>query len=76
MRDVVDGCSYELRAFGVHSLCPEAIFVRRNYQHCSEYSHLVKEILTDLAPQNEKSSVDEFYLNLYGRERLKGNTFT
>jgi DNA polymerase-4 len=84
-RGVVAGCSYETRAFGVHSamplrqayrLCPSAVFLRGNYTHYGEYSRLVSEILADLAPEIEKSSVDEFYLDLSGTERLKGNTFT
>src|ERR1043165_216111 len=83
-RGVVAGCSYESRAYGVHSamplrqaykLCPQAIFLRGNYVHYGEYSRLVKEILTDIAPQMEKASVDEFYLDLSGCERLKGDAF-
>ena len=82
-RGVVAGCSYETRAYGVHSamplrqafrLCPNAVFLRGHYSHYGEYSKLVKEILTEIAPQIEKSSVDEFYLDLTGCERLKGNT--
>lgn len=83
-RGVVAGCSYEARAFGVHSamplrsafrLCPEAIFLRGHYQHYSEYSHLVTEILTDISPLVEKSSVDEFFIDLSGCERLKKNSY-
>ena len=84
-RGVVAGCSYETRKYGVHSsmplrqayrLCPNAIFLHGHYTHYGEYSRLVSEILTDIAPQIEKSSVDEFYLDLSGCEKLKGNTFT
>ena len=84
-RGVVAGCSYEARAYGIHSamplrqayrLCPNAVFMHGHYAHYGEYSRLVAEILDELAPQIEKSSVDEFYLDLSGCERLKGNTFT
>jgi len=83
-RGVVAGCSLEARQFGIHSamplrhafrLCPEAIFLRGNYVHYAEYSKLVKEIIADISPLTEKSSVDEFYLDLSGCERLKGNIF-
>jgi DNA polymerase IV len=84
-RGVVAGCSYEARTFGIHSamplrqayrLCPTAIFMHGHYAHYGEYSRLVSEILNELAPQIEKSSVDEFYLDLSGCERLKGNTYS
>jgi DNA polymerase-4 len=83
-RGVVAGCSYETRAFGVHSamplrqafrLCPEAIFLPGHYTHYGEYSKLIDEILTSTAPEVEKASVDEFYLDLSGTERLKGRTY-
>ncbi|MDP4199273.1 MAG: DNA polymerase IV [Bacteroidota bacterium] len=83
-RGVVAGCNYEARAFGVHSaqpirrayrLCPQAVFLHGNYIHYAEYSKLVREILTDLAPICETSSVDEFYLDLSLTERLKGDTY-
>ena len=83
-RGVVAGCSYEARAYGIQSamplrqayrLCPTAVFMHGHYTHYGEYSKLVSEILNDLAPQIEKSSVDEFYLDLSGCQRLKGNAF-
>lgn len=83
-RGVVAGCSYEAREFGVRSamplrsayrLCPNGIFLRGHYKHYAEYSHLVTEILTDIAPLVEKASVDEFYLDLSGCERLHSGTY-
>jgi len=83
-RGVVSGCSKEARTFGIHSamplrhafcLCPEAIFLRGNYVHYAEYSKLVQEIISEISPLTEKSSVDEFYLDLSGCERLRGNIF-
>jgi DNA polymerase-4 len=83
-RGVVAGCSYEARAYGVHSaqpirlayrLCPQAAFLHGNYVHYAQYSNLVKEILEELVPICEKSSVDEFYLDLSRCESLKGNAY-
>ncbi|MDP4220737.1 MAG: DNA polymerase IV [Bacteroidota bacterium] len=83
-RGVVSSCSYETRVFGVHSamplrqafrLCPQAVFLYPHFTHYAEYSKLVKDILSDIAPQIEKASVDEFYLDLSGCEKLKGNTY-
>ena len=83
-RGVVAGCSYEAREFGVHSampirqayqLCPKGIYLRGNYLYYSEYSKLITTILEEMVPQMEKSSVDEFYLDLSQTERLKGDTY-
>jgi len=83
-RGVVAGCSYEARKYGVHSampirtayrLCPEAAYIRGHYLAYAEYSRLVTQIMGDLAPVVEKSSVDEFYVDLSHCERLKGDTY-
>ncbi len=83
-RGVVAGCSYEARAFGVHSaqpirqafrLCPTAAFLHGNYLHYAEYSKLVSELLRELTPVCERASVDEFYLDLSRCERLTGNAY-
>ena len=53
-RGVVASCSYEARAYGVHSampmklarrLCPDAIIVRGDYDRYSYYSDMVTEII-------------------------------
>ncbi len=58
-RGVVASCSYEARAFGVHSampmrqarmLCPEVIVVRGDYEHYSYYSNMVTEIVEEKVP--------------------------
>jgi len=83
-RGVVAGCSYEARAYGVHSampirqafrLCPKAVFLHGHYIHYAEYSRYVTKMLEDIAPIVEKSSVDEFYLDLSHTERLKGDAY-
>ena len=80
-RGVVAACSYEARAFGIHSampmkmarqLCPEAIVLRGNSATYSKYSQLVTEIIRDAVPLFEKTSIDEFYLDFTGMERFFG----
>jgi len=80
-RGVVASCSYEARFFGVHSampmriarnLCPEAIVVKGDYEHYSAYSNMVTEIISEKVPLYEKSSIDEFYIDMTGMERFFG----
>ena len=80
-RGVVASCSYEARKFGVHSampmrtarqLCPEAIIVRGDFEKYSQKSHEVTEIVKETVPLFEKSSIDEFYMDLTGMDRFFG----
>ena len=80
-RGVVAACSYETRKFGVHSampikqakrLCPEAIIVRGDYDAYSSHSDMVHEIICESVPLYERSSIDEFYLDLTGMDRFFG----
>ncbi|MBI1185382.1 DNA polymerase IV [bacterium] len=80
-RGVVAACSYEARAFSIHSampmkmakqLCPEAIIVRGNSGDYMKYSDMVTEIIRETVPLFEKTSVDEFYLDLTGLDRFFG----
>lgn len=80
-RGVVASCSYEARAFGVHSampmrlarqLCPQAIIVRGDHDMYSKYSSMVTEIISEKAPVVEKASIDEHYLDLSGMDRYFG----
>lgn len=80
-RGVVASCSYEARRFGISSampmrmaqqLCPEAIVIRGDSGLYSKYSHLVTEIIREHAPLYEKSSIDEFYLDLTGMDHFFG----
>ena len=81
-RGVVAACSYETRKFGVHSampmrmareLCPEAIVIRGNSANYSKYSNLVTDVIKEDVPVYEKTSVDEFYVDLTGMDRFFGN---
>ena len=80
-RGVVASCSSEARRFGIHSampmrmaqqLCPEAIVLRGNSGTYTKFSKLVTEIIKEEVPLYEKSSIDEFYLDLTGMDRFFG----
>lgn len=80
-RGVVASCSYEARKFGIHSampmrmakeLCPEAIILRGNSGNYMKYSDMVTEIIREEVPLFEKTSVDEFYIDLSGMDRFFG----
>jgi len=78
-RGVVTSASYETRAFGVHSamptahalrLCPQATVVGVPRKAVVEKSREVASVLRELAPIVQAASIDEFYLDLTGTERL------
>ena len=80
-RGVVSSCSYEARKFGVHSampvmkarqLCPHAEFVSSSRGVYSKYSNIVTQIIAERVPLFEKSSIDEFYLDLSGMDQFFG----
>ncbi len=80
-RGVVSSCSYEARTFGVRSampmrmalrLCPQAKVVKGDMELYSKMSHTVTEIIEESAPLMEKSSIDEFYLDLTGMDKFFG----
>jgi DNA polymerase-4 len=80
-RGVVASCSYEARTFGIHSampmrlakqLCPEAIVLRGNSGIYSKFSENVTDIIKESVPLYEKSSVDEFYIDLTGMDKFFG----
>ncbi len=81
-RGVVAACSYETRTFGVRSgmsmqmarqLCPQAIVIRGNASTYMKYSSIITDIIRDSVPLFEKTSVDEFYVDLTGMDRFFGN---
>jgi len=81
-RGLVAACSYETRQFDVHSampmklalqLCPDAIVIAGNMEAYGRCSAMVTEIISEKAPRFEKSSMDEFYLDLSGMDRFLGS---
>lgn len=80
-RGVVASCSYEARKFGIHSampmrmakqLCPEAIILRGNSGIYTKFSQNVTEVIKESVPLYEKTSVDEFYIDLTGMDKFFG----
>ncbi len=80
-RGVVAACSYEARKFGVKSampvrlarrLCPDVKIIRGDMESYSKYSRLVTDIISDQVPVFEKSSIDEFYIDLSGMDKFFG----
>jgi DNA polymerase-4 len=80
-RGVVASCSYEARTFGVHSampmrmakqLCPEAIVLRGNSGIYTKFSENVTDVIKENVPLYEKSSIDEFYIDLTGMDKFFG----
>ena len=78
-RGIVASCSYEARNFGIHSampmkmakkLCPEAIVLRGNSETYSKHSQNVTDIIREAVPFYEKSSIDEFYIDLTGIDKF------
>jgi len=80
-RGVVASCSYEARKYGVHSampmrmakqLCPEAIVLRGNSGIYTKFSKEVTDVIKESVPLYEKSSIDEFYIDLTGMDQFFG----
>lgn len=78
-RSVASTCSYEARAYGVHSampmlealrLCPDAICIPPRMNRYSEKSHEVMSIIESFAPGFLQVSIDEAFLDLSGMERI------
>ncbi|MGZ4037770.1 MAG: DNA polymerase IV, partial [Bacteroidia bacterium] len=80
-RGVVASCSYEARSFGIHSampmkmarqLCPEAVVVKGDTEQYSKFSNEITDIIHESVPLYEKTSIDEFYIDLTGMDRYFG----
>ncbi len=72
-RGVVCTASYEARKFGIRSamacstayrLCPEAVFVRPNFEKYTENSKAIREIFSRYTSIIEPLSLDEAYLDV------------
>ncbi|WP_046758916.1 DNA polymerase Y family protein [Kordia jejudonensis] len=81
-RGVVAASSYETRAYGIYSgmsmkmaraMCPEAICIKGDSGIYSSYSNLVTDVIRDEVPLFEKTSIDEFYVDLSGMDKFFGN---
>ena len=72
-RGVVSTCSYEARAFGIHSAmsaqeayerCPQAIFISGHYEKYTAVSQQIQKIFFRYTDQVERASIDEAYLDV------------
>jgi DNA polymerase-4 len=72
-RGVVSTCSYEARAYGVHSampsaqaarLCPDAIWTPGNFPRYIALSQKVMRIMQDASPRLQQVSIDEAFLDV------------
>lgn len=80
-RGVVACASRESRRFGVHAgmpmrlalrLCPDAKVLKGDFDLYSNKSREVTEIIQEESPLFEKSSIDEFYLDISGLDQYFG----
>src|SRR6185436_17658879 len=78
-RGVVCSASYEARQFGVRSampisralkLCPGAMCVPVPGKACGKKSREIAAVLARFAPVVECASIDEWYLDMTGTERV------
>jgi len=78
-RGVVTAASYEVREHGVHSgmpmgqarrLAPHAIYLPTRHGTYSPYAAKVRSILERYSPVVQTASIDEFFVDLRGCERL------
>jgi DNA polymerase-4 len=81
-RGVVSTCSYEARAFGVHSampsreayrLCPQGVFVPPDMERYEEASRRVQAIFERFSPLIEPVSIDEAFVDVTGAGLLFGS---
>lgn len=72
-RGVVTTCTYEARAFGVHSamglmkaaaLAPDSIILPVDFDEYRRFSRLFKASVAELAPVIEDRGIDEIYIDL------------
>ncbi|MCQ2353121.1 MAG: DNA polymerase IV [Victivallaceae bacterium] len=83
-RGVVSTCSYEARAFGVHSamptatalrLCPQATLIEPDFRRYQAASLLTRELFLSVTDLVEPVSIDECYLDVT-ENRLHRNSAT
>lgn len=80
-RGVVASCTYEARAFGIHSAmpsvearrrCPHAVFIAGRYWRYAETSEHLHSVLHRFSPVVEGIALDEAFVDVSGSVRLFG----
>ena len=80
-RGVVAACTYEARAFGIHSAmssvearrrCPHAVFLPGRFSRYQEMSERFHEVLHGFTPVVEGIALDEAFLDVAGARRILG----
>ena len=75
-RGVICSASYEARVFGIHSamptrralqLCPGLTLIRGQFELYEQFSNRLFDMCEDLTPHVERTSIDEGYIDLRGR---------
>lgn len=83
-RNLVMSCSYAARAFGVRPgmrlaeaarRCPGAVFRRGDAQAANRLRERTARVLLEFSPLVEVASIDDFFVDLTGCERLLGDAF-
>ena len=80
-RGVVASCTYEARAFGIHSAmssvearrrCPHAVFLPGRFARYVEMSERLHAVLRRFSPVVEGIALDEAFVDVAGARRLLG----
>jgi DNA polymerase-4 len=80
-RGVVASCTYEARAYGIHSAmsshearrrCPHAVFISGRYERYAQISERLHAVLSGFTPLIEPIALDEAFLDVSGARRLMG----
>ena len=81
-RGVVASCTYEARAYGVHSampslrarqLCPHAVFIDGHYNRYAAVGEQLRDVLLSFTPLVEPVGLDEAFLDVAGSLHLLGS---
>lgn len=81
-RGVVSTCNYIARKYGIHSAmstteaykrCPNAIFVKPNFEKYKEASSVIHSIMSEYTDVIEFVALDEGYMDVSGSELLFGS---
>ncbi len=83
-RGVVTCASYEIRPYGIHAgmatalalkKCPHAIRIDGHFASYQEYSAKIQDFLRYYSPVFEPASIDEFYMDWTGCEKIFGGSY-